>query len=99
MACNEMSYHYASEVISSLSQIVPDLWTIGYNGKIHLWSIKSRNEDAVTLFLTCFVDSPEVSTGLIWDPWDPSPQFVPPVLTGGQTDGQGQTDKWTDSGC
>ena len=33
--------------------MVTDLWTfiypLGYNGKIELWPIKSRNEDTVTL--------------------------------------------------
>ena len=45
--------------IKSLPTMVIDLWTfvcpIGYNGKIQLWLIKYRNEDAVTLFLVCLV--------------------------------------------
>ena len=41
------------------SQMITDLCTfdhtIGYNGKIQLWPIKSRNGDAVTSFLVCLV--------------------------------------------
>ena len=52
--CNKMA---VSSVISdihikSLPQMVTNLYTfvclIGYDGKIQLWPIKSRNEDAVT---------------------------------------------------
>ena len=39
--------------------MVTDLWAFvcpfGYNGEIELWPIKSRNENAVTLFYVCLV--------------------------------------------
>ena len=49
--------------------MVSDKWTfdclIGYNGKVKLWPIKSRNEDAVSnLIFICLV---VLTKGVIWD--------------------------------
>ena len=57
MTCNQrvLSLCILGIDIKSLSPTVTDVCPIGYNGKIQLLPIKSRNEDAVTQLLVCLV--------------------------------------------